>query len=85
MWVQKAVFVLGINPPSGAGSLVNAHWIQNSGVEVGMLCTIQAILKQTSDVGTAIWTLVCSVLDSGISLVLTILGHRRTYLHAPRS
>lgn len=38
------------------GSLMNARWIAYGGVTAGDYCTVQAIIKTASDVGTAFWT-----------------------------
>jgi len=40
------------------GSIINLEWIMSKGVQLGTICTAQGVLKQMSDVGTAIWTLV---------------------------
>lgn len=42
-------------------SIMNARWVQLGGVHEGQFCTTQAVLKQISDVGAAIWSLVVSV------------------------
>lgn len=42
-------------------SIMNARWLQLGGVQQGDFCTTQAVLKQVSDVGSAIWSLVVSV------------------------
>lgn len=41
-------------------SIMNARWLQLGGVQKGDFCTTQAVLKQVSDVGSAIWSLVVS-------------------------
>ncbi|KAF9792980.1 hypothetical protein BJ322DRAFT_91315 [Thelephora terrestris] len=41
-------------------SIMNARWVQLGGVQQGHFCTTQAVLKQVSDVGSAIWSLVIS-------------------------
>ncbi|KAJ7287760.1 hypothetical protein C8J57DRAFT_1284845 [Mycena rebaudengoi] len=43
------------------GSILNAHWVEHMGVEVGRLCSLQGVLKQASDVGTAFWTFVIAL------------------------
>ncbi|KAF8893925.1 hypothetical protein BD779DRAFT_1660755 [Infundibulicybe gibba] len=40
------------------GSILNLRWIQAIAIEYGDICVLQGVLKQTSDVGTAVWTLV---------------------------
>ncbi|KAK0226182.1 hypothetical protein IW262DRAFT_745741 [Armillaria fumosa] len=42
-------------------SILNAAWVQSSGVHAGPLCTIQGALKQMADVSTAFWTLTMAV------------------------
>ncbi|KAK0454712.1 hypothetical protein EV421DRAFT_1896629 [Armillaria borealis] len=42
-------------------SILNAAWVQSSGVHAGPLCTIQGALKQIADVSTAFWTLTIAV------------------------
>lgn len=42
-------------------SILNAAWVQSSGVHAGPLCTIQGALKQIADVSTAFWTLTMAV------------------------
>jgi len=43
------------------GSILNARWLRDMAVEVGGLCTLQGVLKQTADVATAFWTLVIAI------------------------
>ncbi|RDB24819.1 hypothetical protein Hypma_008005 [Hypsizygus marmoreus] len=43
------------------GSIVNAAWINHMGVRAGNLCAFQGVLKQASDIGTAIWTLIIAI------------------------
>jgi len=43
------------------GSILNANWIRQMGVEVGDICVLQGVFKQTSDVGAAFWTLVIGI------------------------
>ncbi|KAF9467336.1 hypothetical protein BDZ94DRAFT_1211129 [Collybia nuda] len=43
------------------GSLVNSRWVQKSGVEAGNMCVFQGVLKQSSDIGTALWTFVIAI------------------------
>jgi G protein-coupled glucose receptor regulating Gpa2 len=45
----------------GIGSLLNVRWITQGGVEVGSYCTAQAVIKQTGNVGTALWSFVIAV------------------------
>ncbi|KAK0486065.1 hypothetical protein IW261DRAFT_1559495 [Armillaria novae-zelandiae] len=42
-------------------SILNAAWVQSSGVHAGPLCTIQGALKQIADVSTAFWTIAIAV------------------------
>ncbi|KAG7449591.1 uncharacterized protein BT62DRAFT_1073030 [Guyanagaster necrorhizus] len=42
-------------------SILNAAWVQSSGVQAGPLCTIQGALKQIADVSIAFWTLTIAV------------------------
>lgn len=43
------------------GSIMSAKWVQKMEVFVGHFCTIQGAVKQASDVGTALFTLVLAV------------------------
>jgi len=43
------------------GSIMNMKWVQHMEVYVGSLCTIQGIIKHTSDVGTALFSLVIAI------------------------
>jgi len=43
------------------GSIINAAWVRHQMVELGTLCMAQGAVKQTSDVGTAIWTLIIAI------------------------
>lgn len=43
------------------GSILNAPWVRNKMVEIGPICTAQAVIKQTSDVGAALWVLVIAI------------------------
>jgi len=40
------------------GSIINTVWVHRMGVHFGETCVLQGVLKQTSDIGTALWTLV---------------------------
>ncbi|GLB37316.1 putative G protein-coupled glucose receptor regulating Gpa2 [Lyophyllum shimeji] len=39
------------------GSIINTAWVHKMGVYFGETCVLQGVLKQTSDIGTAWWTL----------------------------
>ncbi|KAK0195673.1 hypothetical protein F5146DRAFT_1174795 [Armillaria mellea] len=55
-------------------SILNAAWVQSSGVHVGPLCTIQGALKQIADVSTAFWTLVnCAIFTLSPSKAFCLL------------
>jgi len=43
------------------GSIMSIKWVQENVVYVGNYCTAQAIIKQTADVGTAIWSLILAI------------------------
>jgi hypothetical protein len=43
------------------GSIINIAWIDNMGVTDNSLCIAQAAIKQTGNVGTAIWSLVIAI------------------------
>jgi len=43
------------------GGVWNARWITQGGVQVGPYCTAQAVIKQTGNVGTALWNVVIAV------------------------
>jgi len=43
------------------GSIANIRWISTMGVSLGPLCALQGALKQTADIGIAIWQLVIAV------------------------
>jgi hypothetical protein len=45
----------------GIGALLNTRWIAQGGIEVGSYCTAQAVIKQTGNVGTALWSFVIAV------------------------
>ncbi|KAG9045607.1 hypothetical protein FS842_001146, partial [Serendipita sp. 407] len=45
----------------GIGSLVNIAWINNKGVTNNSLCVAQGAIKQTGNVGTALWSLVIAI------------------------
>jgi hypothetical protein len=45
----------------GIGALLNTRWIAQGGLEVGSYCTAQAVIKQTGNVGTALWSFVIAV------------------------
>ena len=34
---------------------MNAHWIARGGVFIGAFCTSQGALKNTGNIGTALW------------------------------
>lgn len=40
------------------GSIMNTHWLRESAIFSGSLCTAQGVLKHIADVGAATWTLV---------------------------
>ncbi|KAF8577435.1 hypothetical protein K439DRAFT_553971 [Ramaria rubella] len=44
-----------------SGSIMNARWVVIQGVTTGPLCTAQAALKQTGNVGTALWSLIIAI------------------------
>ncbi|KAF8522639.1 hypothetical protein BU17DRAFT_86929 [Hysterangium stoloniferum] len=44
-----------------AGSVMNLKWVLIEGVEVGHFCTTQAALKQTGNIGIAIWSLIIAL------------------------
>jgi hypothetical protein len=43
------------------GSIMNQKWVQDMEVLVGHFCTIQGAVKQTSDVGSALFTLILAI------------------------
>jgi len=43
------------------GSIINTVWLHRMGVYFGETCVLQGVLKQTSDIGTALWTLVIAI------------------------
>lgn len=43
------------------GALLNTRWIAQGGLELGSFCTAQAVIKQTGNVGTALWSFVIAV------------------------
>ena len=43
------------------GALLNTRWIAQGGLEIGSYCTAQAVIKQTGNVGTALWSFVIAV------------------------
>lgn len=45
----------------GIGALLNTRWIAEGGLEIGSYCTAQAAIKQTGNVGTALWSFVIAV------------------------
>lgn len=45
----------------GIGSLINIAWISNGGVTNNSLCVAQGAIKQTGNVGTALWSFVIAV------------------------
>ena len=45
----------------GIGALLNTRWIARGGIEIGSYCTAQAAIKQTGNVGTALWSFVIAV------------------------
>lgn len=45
----------------GIGALLNTRWISQGGLEIGSYCTAQAVIKQTGNVGTALWSFVIAV------------------------
>ncbi|KAJ7209625.1 hypothetical protein GGX14DRAFT_452283 [Mycena pura] len=61
------------------GSILNARWIRDMAVEVGDICTLQGVLKQTADVATAFWTLVIA-LHTFCLLFLGVKSSRFTLL-----
>ncbi|KAF8513966.1 hypothetical protein JB92DRAFT_178977 [Gautieria morchelliformis] len=46
---------------SAVGSLMTAHWISRGGVFLDGFCTAQGALKNTGNVGTALWTMVITI------------------------
>ncbi|KAJ7914697.1 hypothetical protein B0H13DRAFT_2189873 [Mycena leptocephala] len=61
------------------GSILNAMWIRDMAVEVGVVCTVQGVLKQTADVATAFWTLVIAT-HTFCLIVLQLKWSRLTLL-----
>ncbi|KAJ7314237.1 hypothetical protein DFH08DRAFT_895814 [Mycena albidolilacea] len=61
------------------GSILNVRWIRDMAVEVGDVCTLQGVLKQTADVATAFWTLVIAI-HTFCLLVLQLKPSRFTFL-----
>lgn len=45
----------------GIGSIINIAWIKDGGVTNNGLCVAQAAIKQTGNVGTALWSFVIAV------------------------
>lgn len=45
----------------GIGALLNTRWIAQGGLEIGSYCNAQAVIKQTGNVGTALWSFVIAV------------------------
>jgi hypothetical protein len=45
----------------GIGSIVNIAWISQGGVTNNSLCVAQGAIKQTGNVGTALWSLVIAI------------------------
>jgi len=43
------------------GSIMNARWVAAHAVQYGQFCLIQGAIKQASDVGAAIWTLIIAI------------------------
>jgi len=43
------------------GSIMNTKWIQHNAVYIGQFCTIQGAVKQASDVGTALFSLILAI------------------------
>lgn len=43
------------------GSIMNEKWVQSTAVYVGRFCTIQGVIKQSADVGIAIFALIIAV------------------------
>lgn len=46
---------------SAVGSLMNGHWLSQGGVYLGAFCTSQGALKNTGNVGTALWSMVIAI------------------------
>jgi len=46
---------------SAVGSLMNAYWVSRGGVFLGTFCTSQGALKNTGNVGTALWSMVIAI------------------------
>ena len=40
---------------SAIGSIMSIRWVQERAVTYGPYCTVQGVLKQVADVGTACW------------------------------
>jgi len=55
------VSLLLCNFMQAIASIINIAWVDNKGIYFGETCVVQGVLKQTSDVGTALWTLVIAV------------------------
>lgn len=45
----------------GVGSIINIAWIRDGGVTNNGLCVAQGAIKQTGNVGTALWSLVIAI------------------------
>lgn len=45
----------------GLGSIMNLPWILNNRAFIGPMCTAQAAIKQTGNVGTAIWSFIIAI------------------------
>lgn len=57
------------------GSIMNTTWITKQAVIYGSLCTAQGVIKQTADIGIALWSLVIAI---GTFLVLFLrIPHKR--------
>ncbi|KIJ35606.1 hypothetical protein M422DRAFT_262199 [Sphaerobolus stellatus SS14] len=46
---------------SATGSLMNGTWVSQSAVSLGQICTAQGALKNTGNVGSAMWSMVIAI------------------------
>jgi len=46
---------------SAVGSLMNGAWVGEGGIRLNALCTAQGALKNTGNVGTALWSMVIAI------------------------
>jgi hypothetical protein len=64
------------------GGIMNVRWVAARHVSVGRFCTIQAAIKQFSNVGAALWSFVIAIHTFRLLVSFPGKGHVRKYSYA---